>query len=91
MRFLLSLLGPQWRLWLIVAGLSLAVVVMVQVYGGIYDKGAQDAKQEQKEVDDETANKAWESRNTWRRCFDAGGMWDFDKSECSPPERSGGD
>ena len=90
MRLIASLLGARWRLWLALTVAGVIGVLGWRVYENIYDKGAQDAKQEQKEVDDEVSNKAFESRSDWRSCRDIGGMWRFAESECVAPEESGG-
>ncbi|MDD9726154.1 hypothetical protein PVV74_11865 [Roseovarius sp. SK2] len=91
MRFLVSLLGPQWKFWLILAAVAAVGAIGFRAYQSVYDKGAQDTINEIEDLNDELEGNAIDARDALRRCRDLGGVYDFATGKCGQPDASGGD
>jgi hypothetical protein len=52
------------------------------IYSHIYNKGAAHERAEQKERDDEVRGDAREAIGDVDRCYDAGGVWDQQRTKC---------
>lgn len=78
------------RLLPIGAQIGIGVAVLVAIGGGYYawrsgvfDKGVQYERAQQKERDDEAVEHARDGRLTVRDCYDRGGVWDASRGVCN--------